>query len=69
MLLYSFSLKEEILRFEIVSEDEDAVFTQVDKKDSIQVDLDLPYLDKVRQAQARERNTDYSFLRRVMELG
>ena len=36
---------------------------------SIQVDLDLPYLDKVRQAQARERNTDYSFLRRVMELG
>ena len=31
----SFSLKEEILRFEIVSEDEDAVFTQVDKKDSI----------------------------------
>lgn len=43
MLPYSFSLKEEILRFEIVSEDEDAVFTQVDKKDSIQVDLDLPY--------------------------
>ena len=46
--VYSFSLKEEIL-----SEDEDAVFTQVDKKDSIQVDLDLPYLDKVRQATSK----------------
>lgn len=41
------------MRFEIVSEDEDAVFTQVDKKDSIQVDLDLPYLDKVRQATSK----------------